>query len=314
MADGERVLLTGGNGFVGRRLHALLRRERPVWEVSAPGGPHDLERGLDVTDPEQVSEAIRAFRPTALVHLAAISAVTTAAKDPRAAWGVNLGGTLNVTEALAGLAPGCRLLYVSSAEVYGRSLGGERPTDEGALLQPVNPYAASKAAADILVRQCAATGQQAVVVRPFNHTGAGQAEVFALPSFAGQIARIEAGLQDPVLLVGDLDDERDFLDVEDVARAYLGLLEAGDRIDSGTVFNVASGAPRRIGDLLEMLLGKARIAIRVEVDPGRVRGTRVRRVVGDASALSRAIQWSPSRDLSDTLDEVLNWSRRGLAS
>jgi GDP-4-dehydro-6-deoxy-D-mannose reductase len=80
------------------------------------------------------------------------------------------------------------------------------------------------------------------------------------------------------------------------------------------VFNVASGAPRRIGDLLEMLLGKARIAIRVEVDPGRVRGTRVRRVVGDASALSRAIQWSPSRDLSDTLDEVLNWSRRGLAS
>jgi GDP-4-dehydro-6-deoxy-D-mannose reductase len=309
----ERVLLTGGRGFVGKRLHERIRRERPFWEVFAPGGPHEPDDGLDVTDLAQTEAVVRERRPTLVVHLAAISAVTTADKDPRAAWTVNLNGTLNLTEALARHAPDCRLLHISSAEVYGRSLDRPEPTDESALLQPVNPYAASKAAADLLVRQCAATGLDAVIARPFNHTGAGQAETFALPSFAAQIARIEAGLKPPIIEVGDLSDERDFLDVEDVAAAYIALLEAREVAPPGSVFNVASGTARRIGDVLDQMLAAARVRIEVRVDPTRVRPVSVPRVLGDAGALRTAVGWRPAVPIENTLASVLQEQRRRVA-
>jgi GDP-4-dehydro-6-deoxy-D-mannose reductase len=249
-----------------------------------------------------------------VVHLAAVSAVTAAVKDPRAAWSVNLGGTLNLTEALLEHAPGCRLVHVSSAEVYGLSLGERRPTDETALLQPMNPYAASKAAGDILVRQCSATGLDAVVARPFNHTGAGQAEVFALPSFAAQIARIEAGLQTPVLMVGDLDEERDFLDVDDVATAYLKMIEFRNDSGRAAVFNIASGTPRRIGDVLNGLIERARVRVEVRVDPERLRRSTMRGVTGDAAALARATGWRPTRPFEQTLDDLVAWSRSQTAA
>lgn len=252
-------------------------------------------------------------RPTAVVHLAAISAVTTASLDPRTAWAVNLNGTLNLTQALVQHAPDCRLLFISSAEVYGLSLNAPEPVTETALLQPVNAYAASKAAADILVRQCAAAGLSAIVARPFNHTGAGQAETFVVPSFAGQIARIEAGMQPPVLRVGDLSDERDFLDVEDVVGAYIDLLEGGSAIRAGSVFNVASGRARRIGDILDALLSMARVDIEVQVDESRLRSSALKRVRGDAARLSQALGWRPSIDFSSTLAEVLE-SRRAAVS
>lgn len=309
-SERERVVLTGGRGFVGQRMAEKLEHDHPDWELLVCGGPHDGGgAALDVTDTEAVARLIAHVRPTILIHLAAVSAVTASIADPRAAWTVNLGGALNVTEALAAHAPECRLLYVSSAEVYGRSLADRAPVAEDALLQPLNPYAASKAAADILVRQCAAGGLRALVARPFNHTGAGQSEVFVVPAFAAQIARIERGLQPPVLKVGSLDDERDFLDVGDVVDAYAAMLQGWAGLPNGAVFNVASGAPRRIGDVLETLLGLSTAAIRVEVDPARVRNTVVRVVAGDATRLRDELGWTPRVDLKDTLAAVLEDQR-----
>jgi GDP-4-dehydro-6-deoxy-D-mannose reductase len=306
-----RVLITGAGGFVGRHLARALGERRPGWVLDMPAAP-GADGGLDVTDPEAVSQWIASRRPDIVVHLAAVAAVTASVKDPRLAWRVNLDGTLNVVLAMQAHTPAAHLLFVSSAEVYGDSLNGAEPVDETSLLQPVNPYAASKSAADILVRQAAAAGLSATVARPFNHTGPGQSDAFVVPNFAGQIARIEAGLLPPVIEVGNLDDERDFLDVADVVDAYGLLLERrGDPAARG-VFNVASGEARRIGDILERLLSTVRRRIEVRMDPSRLRPARIPRVVGDASRL-KSLGWRPMRSIDDTVQAVLEEHRRVIA-
>jgi GDP-4-dehydro-6-deoxy-D-mannose reductase len=307
---GPRVLLTGGHGFVGGYLRAALARSRPEWAVDSPRSPIDDRPGLDLVDAEAVAAHVKATTPDIVVHLAAVSAVTTSVTAPRYAWDVNLGGTLNLVLAMQAHAPEAHLLYVSSAEVYGASLKSGASATEQVLLQPMNPYAASKAAADILVRQAAAAGLSTTIMRPFNHTGAGQSETFVAPSFAAQIARIEAGAQAPVLCVGSLDEERDFLDVEDVVRAYTMALDARATLEPGEVFNVASGKAVRIGDLLERLLSQARTPIEVRVDPGRLRRAPIATAIGDSTHLRQTLGWSPQISLEDTLAAVLEDQRR----
>lgn len=311
-----RVLVTGGLGFVGGKLSALLAERHPDWALFALGGPADKLEGdlrLDVADPQSVRAVVSLVRPDIVVHLAAISAIGAATRDPRQAWQVNLEGTLNLVLALQELVPAAHLLFVSSAEIYGASLRDHRLTDEKALLRPLNAYAASKAAADILVRQVAVSGFSTCVMRPFNHTGPGQTEAFVAPSFAGQIARIEAGLQPPVLMVGSLDDERDFLDVTDVTRAYALALEARDQLAPGEVFNVASGKPIRIGDLLEILLSEARCRIEVRLDSSRLRPAATPHVGGDASKLRRQLGWVPTAPFRTTLANILQEKRAAIA-
>ena len=303
-----KVLITGAGGFVGRHLTAVLRVRRPGWILDAPSG----SIGVDVTDAEAVSDRIARFQPDILVHLAAIAAITDSVRDPRLTWRVNLDGVLNIVLALQEKAPESHLLLVSSAEVYGESLNTVDAVDESALLQPVNHYAASKAAADILVRQAVACGLSATIMRPFNHTGAGQSEAFVAPNFAGQIARIEAGLQPPIIEVGSLDDERDFLDVLDVVNAYIMVLERRHEPGIRSVFNVSSGTAVRIGDVLERLLSLAKVRIQVKADASRLRLARIPRVVGDASRL-RSMGWAPTMRLDDTLAAVLDDRRRAVA-
>ena len=306
-----KALLTGGQGFVGARLAAALRTAHPDWRVDAPDQtpkPGSRE-ALNITDAAAVDAWVRTRRPDLVVHLAAVAAVTSAVRDPRLAWRVNLEGTLNLVMALQAHAPDAHLMFISSAEVYGRSLERAEPVDEAALLQPVNPYAASKAAADILVRQVAQVGLRTCIMRPFNHTGPGQSELFAAPSFAAQIARIEAGLQSE-LVVGSLDEERDFLDVDDVVDAYVAVIDARGRLAPGEVFNVASGRSVRIGDMLDRLLSLSSTHVHVRCDPARLRAAPIRRIVGDASRLRRATDWRPTRALDQTLGHLLAYERR----
>jgi GDP-4-dehydro-6-deoxy-D-mannose reductase len=308
--DAERVLITGATGFVGTLLTDAIRRRWPGWVLEPRSGPLEGKpRALDITDAAEVEQLVSTFRPTILIHLAAISSVAFSLKDPAQTWVVNLTGTLNLCYALKHHAPACRLLHVSSGEVYGLSLGDPRPCDEGALLQPVNPYAASKAAADILVRQLAMDGLSTMVARPFNHTGPGQPPQFVVPSFAAQIARIERGLQPPVLKVGDLSSKRDFLDVTDVIAAYMAMLEQRQSIVAGEVFNISSGTATEIREILDWLLGLARTPIRVEADPTLMRPTVIQNMVGDNSRLMRRFGWSPQINLRACVAAILEDQR-----
>jgi GDP-4-dehydro-6-deoxy-D-mannose reductase len=325
-----RVLVTGAGGFVGRHLIAALDEVlAPGSEIiagSSTGKDSALEIGggtqarvplrvveMDITDHVQVSGVIKAEQPTHVVHLAAVAAVTAANRDPRLSWNVNLNGTLNIALAVVDECPGCRIVFSSSSEVYGASFKAGVPLTESAELQPVNPYASSKAAADLMLGQMALQGLKVVRLRPFNHTGPGQTEHFAIPSFAAQIARIERGLQEPLMRVGSLDSMRDFLDVQDVVDAYVSAVLLADELPVGCLMNLASGKPRRIGDMLDALLAMSDVRIEVTPDPARFRPSDTPLVVGDNSRAYALLGWQPQRDMDYTLASVLGYWRARIA-
>ncbi|SDR61084.1 GDP-4-dehydro-6-deoxy-D-mannose reductase [Rhizobiales bacterium GAS191] len=314
----SRILVTGANGFVGPQLLARLSGAFPEAKILGTGfkggalPPGGME--LDIRDAQAVDRAIASVSPDGVVHLAAISQVQQAQQSPRATFDVNFGGTLNIAEAMRRHVPQARLLFVSSSEVYGGSFrSASAPIDETVPLDPMNSYAASKAAADLLIGQMAHQGLQAIRLRPFNHTGPGQNDRFVVASFVAQIVGIERGDQEPVLRVGNLDAQRDFLDARDIVTAYAQAMAASD-LTNGTVLNIASGRARRIGDILEDLLKRARVAIRILVDPARLRAVEIPVAVGDAGRARALLDWAPNIPFEQTLDEMLDAQRAKPAS
>lgn len=296
------ILITGASGFVGAHLVACLRKILP--EATLHTDP------FDITDPLATAEAVRSARPDRCIHLAAVAAIADARLDPDAAWRVNLHGTLHLARALLQYAPSCRLIHIGSADAYGASFHPGTPLDETAPLAPLNTYGATKAAADLALGAMVGEGLQLVRVRPFNHTGPGQREDFVVAAFARQIARIRSGLQPPLIKVGDLTPERDFLDVRDVVAAYAACARHPE-LPSGTLLNIASGVPRRIGDILSDLLRLAGIDPMIETDQARLRSSDIARAVGDATRAAIALDWRPTIPWNQTLADVLtDWQGR----
>lgn len=301
-----RALVTGAAGFVGCHLaRALLAAGHEVVGTLQPGHPEPqgLEGmrwvEMEITSSPSIADALEQARPERVYHLAGQASVGESLRDPLSTWEVNATGTLRLAEAIRG---GARLLFVSSAEVYGVVPEGEQPIPEACPLHPTNPYAASKAAAEMAVLEAAhAHGTHAVIARSFNHTGPGQDTRFALAAFARQLAAIAAGAAEPVLRVGNLQARRDYLDVRDVARAYVTLLERGA---SGGVYNVAAGEPHTMAELVEMMIEISGTGARVEVDPARVRPIDVPLLSGDPSLL-RELGWAPEVPLRKTLADLL---------
>ena len=297
----RRILLTGAGGFVGGHLRAALAAAWPDAAVLAE--PFELRDGA------AVAAAVAVGKPDACVHLAAVSTPAAAREDEARAWDVNLHGTLRLARAILLHAPECRLLFVSSADAYGGGAGA--PIGEDVKLAPRNLYAATKAAADLALGSMVGQGLRVVRLRPFNHTGPGQSADLAIPAFARQIARIEAGLQPPVLEVGNLDPLRDFLDVRDVCAAYVACIERWEALAPGAILNIGSGEPRRIGDILDELLALAGVTAEVRTAPARTRGPEVARVVADAGRARALLGWAPRLPWSQTLRDVLeDWRGR----
>jgi GDP-4-dehydro-6-deoxy-D-mannose reductase len=294
-----RVLVTGARGFVGRHLVPHLAARG--CEVIAT----DREE-LDIADPEAVLAAIEGAAPDAVVHLAALSSVAAAERDPRRSFRVNYAGARHLLDALVRHAPRARLLLVGSGEVYGPLAAGAAAFDEAAPLRPATHYGATKAAADLLGQAYAEGGLAVVRARAFNHAGPGQAPEFALAGFAQQLAEIEKGLSEPILRAGNLESTRDFCDVGDVVAAYAALL---DPAVAPGAYNVASGVERRIGDLLDQLMRAMGVRAEIAVEAERVRPAT--RSAGSAARLHRATGWTPRVALDETLASVaLDWRQR----
>jgi GDP-4-dehydro-6-deoxy-D-mannose reductase len=268
---------------------------------------------LDVTDQADVETAIAHYEPTHIIHLAGIAAPAAASSDPQTAWRVNVHGTLNLAQAILKKAPECWLLNVGSGLVYGESAKSGLPLDENTLLAPADEYSVTKAAADLALGALVRRGLRCIRLRPFNHTGTGQTEAFVVPAFAKQIAQIEAGLAPPVMQVGNLDAERDFLDVRDVASAYALALQGASALEPGIILNIASGIPRRIRDMLEQLLAMSRVKISVELDRARYRPSDLPRVIGNAGRAREQLGWAPKHAFEDTLAAVLDDCRARVA-
>ncbi len=298
-----RILVTGAAGFVGRNLVAALRDRWPAAELLTPE--------VDVRDAAAVAGMVKAASPDSVVHLAAISSVMQAGADQDEAWQVNLYGALHVARAILTHAPDCQMVFVSSADAYGASFRAGVALDETAPLAPMNIYGATKAAADLALGAMAAQGLRVVRLRAFNHIGRGQSADFVVASFARQIARIKAGLQPPVLLVGRLDTYRDFLDVRDVCAAYMACIARRYALAPGEIFNIASGQARLVGDVLNEMLALSGVAAEVQAEAPRVRDTDIVRACGDARQAAAKLHWSPRLAWPETLCSVLeDWRER----
>lgn len=316
----SRVLVTGAAGFVGRHMLAALREAFPAAELVPAARPADgggEMRSFDLLDPAGIEALVAETRPDACVHLAAMSAVTDSFADPDGVWHANVDGTRALAAALLRHAPGCLLLHVSSGEVYGLSFRAGVALDEQAAMQPANPYAAAKAAADLALGEMALRGLRVLRMRPLNHLGPGQSTRFAIPAFASQIARIEAGLQPPVIRTGALDRWRDFLDVRDVCAAYVAAIARADVLPAGLALNIASGTLRRMGEVLADMLRLAGVEARVEEAPSALRPTDLPETRCSAARARELLGWAPRREWEDTLQGIIaSWRdavRRGSA-
>ena len=293
-----RAFVTGGAGFAGRHLLDLL-----------PGATAPSREELELLDGDAVRTAVRESAPDTVWHLAALASVGRSWEAPAETIAENVAMTVNLLEAVRTEAPEATVVLISSGEIYGPP--DRLPVDEEAPLRPQNPYAVSKAACDLLGGQYAdATGLHVVRLRPFNHTGPGQTDDYVVGTLTRQVAEAEAAGRDEALVrTGNPDSARDFSDVRDVARAYV----AAAALDPG-VYNVASGRAVTVHELIELVRAAARIPVRHEVDPARVRAHDVPEVRGSAEKLRAATGWTPEIPLDRTVADALEAWREELGA
>ena len=312
----RRILVTGAGGFVGRHLLPALRQAFPAAvllatsrEGAVPGA--DALMPFDLLHPAGFPALLAEARPDAVLHLAAQANVPAAFADPAATWRANVDGTLALAETIRLRHPEARLVFVSSAEVYGQSFQAGTALAEEAPLAPANPYAASKAAAEIALAEMALRGLRLLRLRPFTHVGPGQSPDYALAAFARQIALIRAGRQPPVLNTGALDRWRDLLEVRDVCAGYVAALAQPEAVPNGAVLNIASGRPRLLAEVVADMLALAGLQVEVHTEAARLRPTDVTRTEGDASRARALLGWAPKIPWETTLADLLaDWHGR----
>jgi GDP-4-dehydro-6-deoxy-D-mannose reductase len=308
-----KAFVTGLTGFVGPHLARMLigkgcdvvglafRNENANPSQSLPEGVSVFNG--DIRDYACLRQILDDARPEQVYHLAAISNVVTSFQGPRLTYDVNVGGTLNLFEALRELGIRPRIVHISTAHVY-RSVETEAGLNEDSPVRMLTPYATSKFMCEALAAQYfEAFGFEAMTVRPFNHVGPGQPTGFVCSDFARQIAAIKLGRTEPVLHVGNLAAVRDFTDVRDTVEAYWTVATEGR---PGEIYNVSSHRPISIQQIVAMLCDLANIDVRIEVDQDKFRPIETLRLFGDSSKI-RALGWNPRIGLEQTLKDILDY-------
>ena len=303
------TLVTGAAGFAGSHVLDLLA-DQPG-EVIAwhrPGSSRSSERpqvrwqAVDLLNRQAVREAIQAVQPGVIYHCAGAAHVGQAWDSTTTTLAGNVLGTHNLVEALRAFAPDAHMLNTCSALVYAPSTA---PQSEDNPLIPASPYGLSKLAQE-MVGAGNPDGPFVYLARPFNHFGPRQDPSFVGAGFARTIALIEAGRMRPEIQVGNLEPLRDLTDVRDTVRAYRLILEKGT---PGRPYNVCSGRPVKIAHLLDMMLRRSRVSIRVVVDPTRYRPNDSPIVHGNPARIREEIGWTPRIPIEQTIDDLLAYWR-----
>lgn len=316
----RRVLITGAAGFVGQWLsRSLLESGSTVFGGTIDGAPGDAllseteKRAicwtrLNVLSDDDVRTALERSAPDWVVHLAGIAYPPEANASPVRAFEVNALGAARLLWALAARSSNTspRVLVVGSAEQYGPHEPSAYPLTETASLHPLTAYAASKAAQELVALQIfRRTGLPVICTRSFNHSGPGHGEGYLLPSLVRRACELPTS--GGTLRIGNSTPRRDFLHVDDVVDAYVGLLERGE---PGKVFNVCSGQAMSVSEIAGRVLKRVGISADISVDPALVRPIDMPMLVGDNTTLRRATGWTPQRSIDDIIDDLIHAAAR----
>jgi len=296
------ALITGAKGFVGSHLanHLIESGDEVVSSDLSDGGP-------DLLDQQAFRDLLGSIRPDAVYHLAGQADVKASWENPVKTFRVNAEGTLNVLEACKG-AGVSRVLCVSSAEVYGIVTEAELPIEESQKIAPANPYATSKAAAELICDQYNSASMEVIRVRSFNHFGPGQSENFVAAALAKRLLLANKGNKGEIL-VGNLKSRRDFTDVRDVVRAYRALILDGE---AGEVYNVCSGSARMISELADALLAQINKMITLIPDPNLQRPSDIPVLMGDNSKLQKRTGWNPLIEFEQSIEDIIHAAQESL--
>lgn len=314
-----RVLITGITGFVGSHLADYILENYPdveTYGLKRWRSPRDnikhIEDRLklydgDLRDLSSMLTMAKEIRPDWIFHIAAQSYVPYSLPAPNDTITTNIIGTINLLEAvrLAGIAP--KIHICSSPEVYGQPDENDMPITEECPLRPLSPYAVGKVGEDALAYMYSQVyGLKTIRSRAFTHTGPRRGEVFVVSAFAKQIAKIEKGLQEPVIRVGNLNSVRTFCDVRDTVRAYWLLLEKGE---PGEVYNIAGDEVFDMRGVLGILLSFSNIHPKIEVAEGLLRPKDVTVQLADDSKFRKLAEWKPSIPIRQTFSDTLQYWR-----
>lgn len=298
---------------MGNYLREFLKSQgHRIWGSAYPDVPElsseDKIFYLDIRSEKDVFEHIEESQPDWVFHLAAVSNVRHSWNRRKETIETNIVGTLNVFEGIRKFSPNARIVFVSSSDIYGTKSSFENPLDEQEEAVVVNPYAYTKWSGEVLSDFYARIENLNIVIaRSFPQTGPGQSADFVCADWACQIARIEKGLSEPVINVGNISAERDFTDVRDGVRAYVGLIEKGK---TGEVYNVCSGRSYSLENILKRLLSFTQKEISVRVDTQKLRKVDIQRLTGDNRKIKEAISWEPQIPIEQSLEELLDYWRQ----
>lgn len=311
----KKALVIGAAGFVGDYLIRELHNNGiDTYATKLPhesfGGESVQVYDLDILDKDAVVDILYEIQPDYIFHLAAQSSVGVAWKNPQMTVDVNIKGAINVMDAVRDLFYKPRILLIGSGEEYGYIKPEETPILEDTALRPGNIYAATKACQNMVGSiYSKAYDMDLMMVRAFNHIGPGQAPLFVVSDFCRQVAEIEKGIREPVIMVGNLAAKRDFTDVRDVVRAYVKLIQKGK---AGETYNVGSGNAQEIRQILEKVVAMSDQKIRVETDPNKIRPVDVPVIEADISKLNALTGWEPKIPVEQTIRETLDYWRRNV--
>lgn len=314
----KNVLITGISGFVGGFLAERLAAQPDITIIGTYLSETNFDHlssiqntlqlvEVDLLERGEIADLIRTVRPDTIYHLAGLSSPAESFKHPSQTINNNIAAEINLLESVReNNLLDTKVLIISSSEVYGMISPEDLPVDEETIFRPISPYGVSKIAQDYLGLQYHLAYKLNILrVRPFNHIGPRQSPHFVTSSFAKQIAEIERGKKDAVFKVGNLHAKRDFTDVRDIVRAYELIVAKGA---TGDVYNVGSGVSYSISDILNSLLGLAKVTITFEVDQALLRPGDIPEVICNNRKIAD-LGWKPQIPLQKSLQDTLDYWR-----
>lgn len=308
-----KAMIIGAAGFVGPYLAEAISQNM-FCDIVATKLAHEIVDipdakiiDLNILNEDEIFSVLLSEKPDYIFHLAAQSSVALSWKNPKLTVDVNIIGALNLLNAIRRLDYSPRVLIVGSGEEYGRVCECDVPIKETTSLHPGNVYAVTKTCQNMMATIYAqAYGLQLIMTRSFNHIGPKQIPQFVVADFCSQVVKIEKGLQEPIIRVGNLSAKRDFTDVRDVVKAYCRLIQYGK---AGETYNVGSGHAIAVEDILNVIISKSEAKISVEIDPNKLRPVDVPIIEADTAKIYKDTGWKQEISLDQTISDTIEYWR-----